>query len=678
MTNLAIPADLEVPDRIEQQTLRTVLKESYEMHLARRMARDFFTNVRLAIFGLTGALLLFYYMISGEVGWPRILPWLGTELVMVFIVATIIFFFEDKFTDTRWQMTLMNLLITIAIAICGVGFYDLIPLIQDQATIIVSYTLIAGVLGAAAFTFTASKHTFLLFAFGWTFPMFVHLTIESESLAFKLLGGMLIIYIAVLYFLGYKDYQRRRTLILTELSLQDEKNLVIESSQKLQATLDVVNKLKLQQDGDYYLTALLLKPLMINTTRPRKVVVDFYIEQKKKFEFRQRKNAIGGDMCIAHNLTLRKNEYTVFINADAMGKSMQGAGGALVLGAVFQSIIERTRMRSDYAEMYPERWLKNAFIELQKVFESFDGSMLISLIMGLVDNETGLMYFINAEHPFAVLLRNGKASFVGESPYYRKLGTPGLDGSLIVNTYQLLPGDICILGSDGRDDLLMGHQNDQRIINEDEKLFLKHVEESQGDLIRMYELITNYGELTDDLSLMRIEFRAEQDNKPDRIPLEIVDKISRTRAALSAGNYEEAQRYLRTMREHEIRDARLLKGIVNLAFRCHDYETAAYFAEQYISLAPEDISYIYVASVAFKKHRNFTMAADLGERVRLRDPRNKKNLFNLAEIYYQLGNRSRATRFLEEILELTPDDKKAAELLSRLKKAEKVKDRHLG
>ena len=53
---------------------------------------------------------------------------------------------------------------------------------------------------------------------------------------------------------------------------------------------------------------------------------------------------------------------TVFLNADAMGKSMQGAGGALVAGAVFNSIIERTMLSPTVQNQYPERWLKNSFV----------------------------------------------------------------------------------------------------------------------------------------------------------------------------------------------------------------------------------------------------------------------------------------------------------------------------
>ena len=41
-----------------------------------------------------------------------------------------------------------------------------------------------------------------------------------------------------------------------------------------------------------------------------------------------------------------------------MGKSIQGAGGALVLGVVFRSIIERTKIFKPNMELFPEQWLK--------------------------------------------------------------------------------------------------------------------------------------------------------------------------------------------------------------------------------------------------------------------------------------------------------------------------------
>ena len=79
----------------------------------------------------------------------------------------------------------------------------------------------------------------------------------------------------------------------------------------------------------------------------------------------------------------------------------------MVLGAVLEAIVDRTMLSGEASKHHPERWLKNAFIELHKVFETFDGSMLISLVFGLVDDDSGLVYLINAEHPWSVLYRQG-------------------------------------------------------------------------------------------------------------------------------------------------------------------------------------------------------------------------------------------------------------------------------
>ncbi|MCB1320598.1 MAG: HAMP domain-containing protein, partial [Leptospiraceae bacterium] len=180
--------------------------------------------------------------------------------------------------------------------------------------------------------------------------------------------------------------------------LQDYADLlearVKERTAELQNTLEEVQQLKNQQDGDYFLTALLMGPLSANKVESETVSVSFLIEQKKKFQFRRWQNEIGGDTCMAHNIRLRNRRYVVFVNADAMGKSVQGAGGVLVMGSVLEAIIERTRLSSETQKQYPERWLKNAFIEMHKVLETFDGLMLISLVIGLLEEETGMLYYL--------------------------------------------------------------------------------------------------------------------------------------------------------------------------------------------------------------------------------------------------------------------------------------------
>ena len=157
-----------------------------------------------------------------------------------------------------------------------------------------------------------------------------------------------------------------------------------------------------------------------------------------------------------------------------MGKSIQGAGGALVLGAIFQSIIERTRISEEEQEKPPERWLKNTFVELHKVFESFDGSMLMSLVILVIEERTGILYYLNAEHPFTILYRDEKAEFLETETNLRKLGTTGVEGLIKINLFQLEDGDKIIAGSDGRDDVLLGFDEETgaRIINEDETKIL--------------------------------------------------------------------------------------------------------------------------------------------------------------------------------------------------------------
>lgn len=262
-----------------------------------------------------------------------------------------------------------------------------------------------------------------------------------------------------------------------------------------------------QQHGDYYLTSLLVKPLGQNMARGREVRVEFFTRQKKQFVFRDQENEIGGDMCSAASIELLGKAFTVFINADAMGKSMQGAGGALVLGSVFRTMVDRTRLPTFQSSISPQRWLKNGYVELQSVFEAFDCSMMISAVMGLVDDENGLLYFVNVEHPQPILYRNGCSTLVPVKHMYRKFGTPHWPVKFFVQTLQMRPGDVLIIGSDGKDDLLTGiDDHGNRLINNDEYHILSFVDQADGILKKIYELIQSSAGLTDDFSLLRIEY----------------------------------------------------------------------------------------------------------------------------------------------------------------------------
>ncbi|MCE9599965.1 MAG: SpoIIE family protein phosphatase [Spirochaetia bacterium] len=440
---------------------------------------------------------------------------------------------------------------------------------------------------------------------------------------------------------------------------------VKERTAELSETLRTVQELKHQQDGDYFLTSLLIKPLTRNLTTSQNVHVEFLIEQKKKFEFRKWKEEIGGDFCSAHSIELHGKKYTVFVNADAMGKSMQGAGGALVLGAVFESLMERTRSMPVLKNQSPERWIKNAFQELQNVFESFDGSMLVSMVLGLVDDETGLLYYINVEHPWTVLYRAGKAEFMEKEHMFRKLGVSGVSGQIQVVTVQLEPDDVLIVGSDGRDDLMMGTQaSGERIINEDEYLFLSVVEVSQGRLPQIRSHLIEHGSLTDDLSLIRISYRTTQEGKLDhdgRLE-KLAEYHERAKQFASGKQFAEAVHVLDEALEMDSKSLKTIRMLVRILLDQKDFEAAFAHAEDYIYLKPLDTDMIYLAAYLCKKLKRPQDAVEFGERVRLRAPRFVRNLINLAEVHRSLRNLNRARKLVGEALRIEPENPRAIRL----------------
>lgn len=403
---------------------------------------------------------------------------------------------------------------------------------------------------------------------------------------------------------------------------------VEERTRELQESLARVQKLKNQQDADYFLTAMLLKPLAANTTHSQSVHVEYLIKQKKTFEFRKWKSEIGGDINMAASISLKEKPYVVFVNADAMGKSMQGAGGALVLGAVFQSTIERMRWTRELSDVFPEIWLHSTFIELHRIFESFEGSMLISLVIGLIDESSGLLYYINAEHPSIALLRNGTARFL-DAHILRKLGTPGITGSLKIHCLQLEPGDTLIMGSDGRDDLILGHNPDgSNIVNENEQLFLEHVTAARGDLQEILRLVQSTGEIMDDLSLLKIEYQptAQTAVVPEpRLAAELRDQATRLSAQAKYGEAAE------------------------LLMRAYELDT-------------QEIETCYAIAQCLRREKKIKQALQWAERCVLRDGENLKYLLQAAELNIMMKRFLKASGYIRRVKALEPQHQRAAKL----------------
>ena len=306
----------------------------------------------------------------------------------------------------------------------------------------------------------------------------------------------------------------------------------------------------------------------------------------------------------------------------------------------------------------PERWLEICHAELQNTFLTFDGYMMVSAVFGLLDDETGVMYYINAEHPYVALYREGRASFVENDLSLRKLGVEGFEDELRVKILQLQRDDIVIIGSDGRDDIHIGmDKNGNRIINEDETMFLRHVERGSGDLQGIEESILKSGELTDDLTLMRIGYKEDFPALVDDPPPELAEHLNQAHLALQEKEYEAALVAFAKAHALSPNDPEIISQLARLCIVTKEFRKAAEYCESYVSLNPGDTKFFLYTAKVFKQLGNLKKAADYSERYRLREPSAPENLFLLADIYRQMKMPERAWKFLQQGLRIAPEHK---------------------
>ena len=462
---------------------------------------------------------------------------------------------------------------------------------------------------------------------------------------------------------------------------------VKDRTKQVEEQMEEVNKLKVQQDGDYFLTSLLAKPLYMNANKSEFVKTDFLIKQKKKFEFKNKEVEIGGDICITGNLRLGTKEnfkrFTVAMNGDAMGKSMQGAGGSIVMGVVMNSIMARSAAKDWILDKSPETWLTDVYYEIHRVFKAFNGSMVISCTVLLICDESGEVYYFNAEHPFSVLYRNGKAQFIEDKLNLRKLG---LDSEIPFQVFktELQPGDVIIIASDGRDDIDITPNEPVRTINEDESLFLKHVIQGEGDVYKIYECLTQFGEFIDDLSILRIGYKeAEVKNVTVSLEPAIVEEEYETYDEVYDLDkiYEDSKELIRLEKNSEALDilqkaffaskenqnhAKINKLYGLLSFKARDYETAVYVIRKYLEQDESFYDFWYYLAIAEKKLGNYEKALDSSEKLKQLSPKHTLNLLNLADLKRILGYSDSAITLTRQVLELEPENQSAKRLLNIL------------
>ncbi len=404
--------------------------------------------------------------------------------------------------------------------------------------------------------------------------------------------------------------------------------LVDEKTRTLSEAYNELKQLKSRQDGDYYLTSNLIEPLTEIRPESETVVIDSLVKQFKVFEFMGHSKEIGGDMNAGYALRLQGEKYTLLLNADAMGKSLQGAGGVLVLGSALRSLIERTRITEGLRSLSPERWLKNSFLELHRLFSSFNGSMMASMTCLLIHDNSGYTVMVNAEHPHGILLRGGDAQFISNHEGLRKLGNNAVKGRLWVDTFLMHPGDVVILGSDGRDDIVVGYDSDgQPIINDDEKRILQIVKAGEGDLPRIYMALKQSGEIVDDVSFLRVEYTGRQ----VKVDQQVIAGLWRdySRAKDSAGRLG----ILRRVLQEDPDNMRAWRALLRIHLHNKNLVDAAFIAECMVRIRPERDFLMYSCALLYFRNGNLEKAINFADRLTLRNWQVERYLVLLGRIH---------------------------------------------
>lgn len=456
---------------------------------------------------------------------------------------------------------------------------------------------------------------------------------------------------------------------------QNLEDKVRQRTEELNQSLKKVQELKTQQDGDYYLTSLLLQPFIGNHNTSTNIRTDFIIRQKKQFSFKKWQSEIGGDYCFTSTIKIGGKNFLFFINADAMGKSIQGAGGLLVLGSVINSVVLQAKHNKASTE-FPEIWMKNLYYDLQSIFLSFEGTMYISCVYGLIDEECGFMYFTNVEHPFTILYREQKALFLEEENLLKKLGISMEKQNFALRTFLLQPNDLIFIGSDGKDDLVYQNENKQEVVNEDEYLILKIIEQNHGNLKEIFDYIFANYKVIDDISILRIEFIQKTIQYSETIPEKIMDIITELRKKILdsiennfKGDLSEYSFEIKSLEKNLEYYPALSFHLGNLYYLINDYQNAYENFYYYYKHFPYHNDLLYAISKTLWNLDKKREAIDFAEMLNLRDPQNINNIIHLIKMYIKSNIFSRVEDLIDVLRKLNYSTSEIENLEKDLKKS---------
>jgi tetratricopeptide (TPR) repeat protein len=224
------------------------------------------------------------------------------------------------------------------------------------------------------------------------------------------------------------------------------------------------------------------------------------------------------------------------------------------------------------------------------------------------------------------------------------------------------------MGSDGKDDVVLSKdtKTDIRIINEDEKLFLKRVEESKGDLNHIFNTICGKYELMDDFSLLSINYMGVSEELDSDLQVEVETVIADAKDLITKGKYSEVANLLQPYYDQRKGRHQVAQYLIKSYMKLKIYDKASKIAKEFLDENEVDTDIMFKASYCLKMNHEFEEAIEMAERVKLREPKNIRNLVHLADMYAFTKNYPRAKKIVNKILVVEPNNKPAIKIKEAL------------
>ncbi|MCB1315817.1 MAG: tetratricopeptide repeat protein, partial [Leptospiraceae bacterium] len=279
--------------------------------------------------------------------------------------------------------------------------------------------------------------------------------------------------------------------------------------------------------------------------------------------------------------------------------------------------------------------------EMARVFAGFNGTALLSLCMAAIDDESGVLFGINAGHPATLLYRNGQLNRLPGEADFGRLGVDLEDREqpfAPMTVFALQPDDVLLTAPRARENATPD--------------FAALAKQQKADASAIFQALTSDANLSDDISLVRVQW----DGAKAGSNAEAEQGLTRARemaAGLTNENsgsawqpvIDELQKVLQKDRFN--RSA--MNNLTRLYYRVGDYQQAAILAEQYARHHPDDTEFLLLASVCLYKSGRDDKARDFGERLKVRRPDHIENLQNLIFLANRAGDVLQAQSLEAEI-----------------------------